>query len=251
MSAFLNTSNLTIDGTASLISNSFPASGTTTNLVVELGRKFNSANIQFPASTGLSVKYYLSYNGYDAAPNWEEIESVDASGAPTAANVADVIAAGDIAFIPCTGATHIRITRTAGSGTVTLTASEAVSPFELATYDSVGRQYIYQIGADPSNNIAKVQPKTAIGSGGRLTANGDLHTGACTLMGLIMSATTAGTVDISDNAGSTGTSLFSVIIPINTTVFLPLPGVAFGSAVRLALTTFAGSVTAIVGPAVN
>lgn len=254
MSAFLNTITLTLDGNATAIANSFPASGTTTNLVVEFGRKFNSANIQFPSSTGLNVKYYLSYNGYDATPNWEEIESVDAAGAPTAANVADVIAAGDIAFLPCTGATHIRITRTAGSGSVVVNASEAVSPFELATYDGSGRQYVFQVGADASNNVAKVITKSAVGSGGQLTmpTDGNLHVGACTLLGITGYATTAGTVFVSDGSGSAGAAtLFSFYVPVNTSFNFTFPGVAFGNGVWCDFTTIVGTCTGFVGPAVN
>ena len=92
---------------------------------LELKGYFKSVAAQFPSSTSLQVKYYLSYDG---GTNYEPVYSWDATGANTPANSADVIAAGDCVFFPCPGATHVKVARTAGSGTVVISASEADAP---------------------------------------------------------------------------------------------------------------------------
>lgn len=117
--------------------------------------------------------------------------------------------------------------------------------------DSSSNLYTRIPGSNVANDVTKTQPKSAIGSGGRITADGDLHNAACTLLGIIVTAAgTAGTVDISDASGANGTSLLTIACPTNTTVFIPFPGTSFGTGVRADFTTLVGSCTAIVGPAI-
>lgn len=118
--------------------------------------------------------------------------------------------------------------------------------------DANGNLYCRLPGSDTTYNLLRTQPKSAIGSGGKISADGDLHVGACTLLGLIVTtAGTAGTIDISDATGANGTSLFQVASgAINSTVYLPLPGITFGVGVRADFTTLVGNCTAIVGPAI-
>ncbi len=111
--------------------------------------------------------------------------------------------------------------------------------------------FVVTPGGDTVNAVQKSQPKSAVGSGGRITANGILHTGTCTLLGINVQCTTAGTIDIAAGVAGGGTSLFTLTGVANQSYFVPLPGVAFAAGIYATLTTFTGSITAFVGPAVQ
>lgn len=118
--------------------------GTTTAQVLELRGNFPSVACQFPSSTGLEVKYYVSIDG---GTTYEPVYSRDAANTATSADVADVIAAGDLAFFPSVGATHIRVSRTAGEGTVIISGVDA--EFETANVVlGTGSSIIGQVGID-------------------------------------------------------------------------------------------------------
>lgn len=117
--------------------------------------------------------------------------------------------------------------------------------------DGTNRLDAMGAGADWTNNRLINQPKSSVGSGGRITADGTLHTGACTLNAIHVSAVLAGTVDISDAIGAAGTSLFTLTLAANSSQTFTFPGVAFGTGIFADLTTLTGGVTAFVGPAVS
>jgi hypothetical protein len=106
-------------------------------------------------------------------------------------------------------------------------------------------------GADWTNNRQIIQPKSTVGSGGRITADGTLHTGACTCNAIHVSSVLAGTIDISDAVGAAGTSLMTLTLLANTSQTFDLQGLAFGTGIFADFTTLTGGCTALVGPAVS
>lgn len=105
-------------------------------------------------------------------------------------------------------------------------------------------------GIDTTNGLVQSQPVSAVGSGGQLTADGTAHSGACTVLGILVSCTTGGTIAFSDAIGAAGTALYTVTISANTSIFIPLPGVTHAVGVFADFTTLVGTCTVFVGPVV-
>lgn len=119
--AFYRSGTLTIDGSATAyLDNSSALSGTTTNTVIQCNGYWDYAVVQCISTSLLAFKVYVSYNN---GTTFEPANLFDAAGAGTAADSAFTPSAGDVIRFMIAGATHLRITETAGSGTVTVFAS--------------------------------------------------------------------------------------------------------------------------------
>ena len=95
-------------------------SGSEAALVIKLGKRyFDGCSLQCISTTSLAVKVYVSY---DQGTTFEPAVSVDAAGSMTAADSAVTPSVGDTISWNCQGATHVRVSRTAGSGTATFVA---------------------------------------------------------------------------------------------------------------------------------
>ncbi len=105
-------------------------------------------------------------------------------------------------------------------------------------------------GFDATNDRVMAQPKATMGSGGAITGDGVLHSGACTLLGLNFHCTTAGTIAIADATAGGGTTLFTVTGVANQSQTVLIPGLAFGTGIYADFTTYVGSISAFIGPAV-
>lgn len=118
-------------------------------------------------------------------------------------------------------------------------------------FGSDGRLYVRTANIDHTNNVAKSQPKSALGSGGLLTASGIAHTGAGTMLGGFFYATTDAVWDLYDNTAASGTKFATFSILAKTTLPIPPSGLAFGTGVYANLVSGTGGGVVYVGPAVQ
>lgn len=124
---------------------------------------------------------------------------------------------------------------------------------EAAPSSSDGRVAVKTANIDATNNVAKVQTKGAWGSAGRITSSGVLHNAPCTILGFNVQCTTAGTIDIADSVSGGGTSLMTLTGVLNQSYFVPMGNASppMGIGIYATFTTFAGSITAVIGPPVQ
>lgn len=117
MSEWIDSSRLgpvTINGSATVIPDgSGDPSGTSTNLVFDV-RGLGTAAIQTISTSALAFKVYASI---DNGTTWAPLRTVNSAGTATAADTAITASTTVIDYILVGPITHIRITRTAGSGT--------------------------------------------------------------------------------------------------------------------------------------
>lgn len=102
-----------------------PLSGTTTDTVIKCLGYWDYAVIQCITTSSLAWKVLVSY---DNATSFEPVRSIDANSAQTAANSAVTPSANDISAFNLLAATHVKVSRTAGSGTISFVAAGGQLP---------------------------------------------------------------------------------------------------------------------------
>ncbi len=238
-------SGLTISGTATAITQG-PFSGTLVNRVLALGGvngdgRFNSLAISCSATTSLAYKVYLSFDG---GTTYCPVASASTDGTVTAADTAITPATTKAQLIGCRGATHFKISRTAGSGTISINATQGLSGVEgmVGELDSSGNITTAPVGSDSVIGVQKVEQRFT-GSGAVLTDT-TVKSGAGFLHSLTIApndaAPTAGTIDVYDNTAGSGTKLFTWTF--TTAVFTPFTvtlDVSFGTGLYIDFTTTA------------
>lgn len=127
----LNIPLLTLSSTTTSISGDRNdiLSGSQAASIIRLRSEFDGVSIQCISTSSLAVKVYVSH---DKGVTFEPAASVDSAGAITAADTAVTPSVGDTISWNCQGATHVRISRTAGSGTVSLSAWTGEPPVATA-----------------------------------------------------------------------------------------------------------------------
>lgn len=105
---------VTINGSATAIPAGGNPSGTSTNIVFDV-RGLGTAAIQTITTSSLAYKIYVSVDG---GTTWSPVRTANSAGTATAADTAITASTTVTDYIPVATATHMRVTRTAGSGTI-------------------------------------------------------------------------------------------------------------------------------------
>lgn len=106
---------VTINGSGTAISpGTGNPTGTSTNLVFDV-RGLGTAAVQTITTSSLAYKIYVSTDG---GTTWSPVRTANSAGAATAADTAITASATVTDYVPVATATHMRVTRTAGSGTI-------------------------------------------------------------------------------------------------------------------------------------
>ncbi len=114
--------------------------------------------------------------------------------------------------------------------------------------DALGRTWTRQVGADVTNNLQKVTLKSALGSGGELSASGVAHAGAGALLGVYVTAATAAVWKLWDSGSATGTVIGTFRVLAGDSKQFAIPGRALAIGVYAQLVSGTGECSVDVGP---
>lgn len=127
--AFQRHAPITLNGSATAYTSSdAPFSGDTTDTVIALKSYWDYAGIQCLTTSSLAWKVYVGVDNGSGTIVYEPAVSVDAAGTMTAANTAITPSQADFTYWNTLGASHVKISRTAGSGTIAFVAAGGALP---------------------------------------------------------------------------------------------------------------------------